>query len=457
MNDEITLPGQAPDPAVMAAEMAVLGVSIESKAAAETAAQYLAPGDFWNPQHQAIAEAVELLIEAGDPVNPVAVMKALLRAGIRFGDGGPGPYLHRLIEHRSADVAYDARTVADDALRRKVLRAAHRAAKVAARPDFAPDEDVDLIRGYLDEATTRVTGDRLPTLGEVIMARLDELERGPDAENVIELPYMDLQALLGGLRPGQIVIIGARPGMGKTVVGLDIARHAAIRCDEPTLFASLEMTAGEMADRLIAAEARVSLHALRSGTLRDEDWTRIAEVSNRVADAPLVIDDNPYCTLGRIRARLRGMARTRPARLVVIDYLGLMDAPRAESRERQIAELSRGLKLMAKEFQVPIVALSQLNRESLKRNDRKPTMADLRDSGAVEQDADVVILIHREDAYDKESPRSGEIDLIVDKHRAGPTATITAAWQGHYARVMDMAADPPPLQRGHLRPVPDLT
>ncbi|MEV4001011.1 replicative DNA helicase [Actinomadura sp. NPDC049753] len=456
MTDDITLPGLQPTPAVVAAEMAVLGAAIERKAAAETAAEHVLPADFWNPQHQLVAEAVETLIGAGDPVSPVSVMKALADAGARFGEGGPGPFLFRLMEHRSADVVYDARIVAKDAIRRRVLQAVHRAAQIAARSDFEPDEDLDLIRQGLDAATSGFTGEQLPTIGEIVLRRLDEIEHGKADDDAVELPYADLQALLNGLRPGQVVIIGARPSVGKTVVGLDVARFAAIRRGLPTLFFSLEMSSAELADRLVAAEARVNLHAIRARNLKDDDWHRIADRTTDIGGAPLVIDDNPACTLARIRARLRGMARTRPARLVVIDYLGLMDAPRADSRERQVAELSRGLKLLAKEFSVPIVALSQLNRESTKRNDRRPTMSDLRDSGAVEQDADIVILLHREDAYEKESPRSGEIDLIVDKHRAGPTGTVTAAFQGHYARVMDMAPEPTPREYGHLQPVPDL-
>lgn len=454
MNDAIELPGLPPVPAVIAAEMAVLGAAIERRADAETAAEHVTPADFWNPQHQLVAEAVESLIEAGDPVNPVAVMKTLADRGARFGESGPGVFLHRLMEHRSADVVYDARIVATDAARRRVLTAAARATQIAGRSDFDPDTDTDRIRADLDAATSGYTGEQLPTIGEVVIRRLDELENGRDGD-AVELPYAELNDLLNGLRPGQIVVIGARPGIGKTVVGLDIARHAAIRRGLPVLFFSLEMSSAELADRLIAAEARVNITRIRGRRLDEADWQRIAGRTTAIGGAPLVIDDSPSCTLGRIRARLRGMARTNPARLVVIDYLGLMDAPRAESRERQVAELSRQLKLLAKEFGVPIVALSQLNRESTKRQDRRPTMSDLRDSGAVEQDADIVILLHRDDAYEKESPRSGELDLIVDKHRAGPTATVTVAWQGHYARAASMAPEPTPREHGRLRPVPD--
>lgn len=226
-----------------------------------------------------------------------------------------------------------------------------------------------------------------------------------------------------------------------STVAMDFARNAAVRLKRRTLFFSLEMTHDELADRILSAEGKVELGRIRDGKLTDEDWDRIAHASPRILEAPLVVDDSPHCTLGRIRARLRGMSRTDPARLVIVDYLGLMDPPKADSRERQVAELSRGLKLLAKEFHVPIIALSQLNRESTKRSDRRPAMSELRDSGAVEQDADIVILLHREDAFEKESPRAGEMDLIVEKNRNGATGTVVVAWQGHYSRAMNMAQE----------------
>lgn len=454
MNDDITLPGYDPAPAVIAAEMAVLGAAIERKADAETAAAIVAPADFHNPQHQLVAEAVEALVEAGDPVNPVAVLDALTARGARFGAAGAGPFLHTLMQHRSDDVTYDARIVAKDADRRAALQELAQGCTIAGRHTFDPDEDLDRIRQRLDAVASRRTGNRLPTLGEVVLARLDEFEKGqpPDA---IAVPYVDLQVCLGGLRPGQLIVLGARPGVGKTVVGVDLARYAAIRNQEPTLYFSLEMSRGALVDRIIAAEAKINLSVLRKQRLSEDEWNRIAKRSTELANAPLTIDDSSGCSLAHIRARLRGMARTAPARLVIVDYLQLMQAPRAESRERQVAELSRGLKLLAMEFNVPIVLSAQLNRESMRRNDKKPALSDLRESGSLEQDADIVILLHREDAHEPESPRAGEIDLIVAKHRAGTTPVITCAWQGHYARVMDMAPALPPTSWGNLPPAPD--
>ena len=449
------LPGLAPADAVIAAEQAVLGTAIQSRAAAEAMADVLTPGDFWRPHHQTIAETIAALVEAGDPVTPVAVLNHLTARGVA-GTVGGGLTLAQFTDRYSTSVRYDARIVADDAFRRRVLEALANAQRLVTGSGFEPERHVDVIRSAIDQATAKVIGDQPPTIGEVVLRRLDDLEADKPTVDAVPLPWVDVHRLLAGLRPGQLVVIGARPGVGKSVVGLDIARCAAVRHGLPVLLHSLEMTNAETANRLLAAEATVELARLREENLAPSDWERIARVQDRVLDAPLIVDDDPHCTLARVRARLRGMARTAPARLVIIDYLGLMTAPRAESRERSVAELSRGLKLMGMEFGVAIVALHQLNRESLKRTDKRPTMADLRDSGAVEQDADIVILLHREDAHDKESPRAGELDLILDKNRSGPTGLVTVAFQGHYARTTDMAArhwPTAPSDGRHLRAV----
>jgi replicative DNA helicase len=225
-----------------------------------------------------------------------------------------------------------------------------------------------------------------------------------------------------------------------STLALDFARAASIKHGLTSAFFSLEMGRNEITMRLLSAEARVALHAMRSGTMQDEDWTRLARRMSEVAEAPLFIDDSPNMSMMEIRAKCRRLKQQHDLRLVVIDYLQLMTSgKRAESRQVEVSEFSRSLKLLAKELGVPVVALSQLNRGPEQRTDKKPMVSDLRESGSIEQDADMVILLHREDAYEKESPRAGEADLIVAKHRNGPTATVTVAFQGHYSRFVDMA------------------
>ncbi|MEV5705331.1 replicative DNA helicase [Actinoallomurus sp. NPDC052274] len=225
-----------------------------------------------------------------------------------------------------------------------------------------------------------------------------------------------------------------------STLALDFARAAAIKHQLATVVFSLEMGRNEITMRLLSAEARVALHAMRSGSMNDEDWTRLARRMSEVAEAPLFIDDSPNMSMMEIRAKCRRLKQQHDLRLVIIDYLQLMQSgKRVESRQVEVSEFSRSLKLLAKELEVPVIALSQLNRGPEQRTDKKPMVSDLRESGSIEQDADMVILLHREDAYEKESPRAGEADLIVAKHRNGPTATVTVAFQGHYSRFVDMA------------------
>ena len=224
-----------------------------------------------------------------------------------------------------------------------------------------------------------------------------------------------------------------------STLGLDIARAASVKSGLPSAIFSLEMSKTEITMRLLSAEARVPLHHMRSGTMTDDDWNRLAKRMGEVAEAPLYIDDSPNLTMMEIRAKARRLRQRNDLRLIVIDYLQLMSGnKKAESRQQEVSELSRSLKLLAKELEVPVIAMSQLNRGAEQRTDKKPQIADLRESGSIEQDADMVILLHREDAYEKESPRAGEADFIVAKHRNGPTATITVAFQGHYSRFVDM-------------------
>jgi replicative DNA helicase len=225
-----------------------------------------------------------------------------------------------------------------------------------------------------------------------------------------------------------------------SALALDFARSATIRHGLPTVVFSLEMGRNEITMRLLSAEARIPMHVMRTGQMSDDDWGRLAKRMSEVADAPLFIDDSPNMSLMEIRAKCRRLKQRHDLKLVIIDYLQLMSSPkRVESRQQEVSELSRSLKLLAKELEVPVVALSQLNRGPEQRQDKKPMLSDLRESGSIEQDSDVVILLHREDAYERESPRAGEADLIIAKHRNGPTATVTVAFQGHYSRFVDMA------------------
>jgi replicative DNA helicase len=254
--------------------------------------------------------------------------------------------------------------------------------------------------------------------------------------------FFELDELTHGLHPGQMIVIAARPAVGKSTFALDFARSAAIKNNLSTVMFSLEMGRNEIAMRLLSAEATIGLQDLRKGTIKDEQWSKIATTMGRMNDAPLFIDDSPNMSLMEIRAKCRRLKQQHDLKLVILDYLQLMSSgKKVESRQQEVSEFSRALKLLAKELQVPVIALSQLNRGSEQRSDKRPMVSDLRESGSIEQDADMVILLHREDVYDKESPRAGEADILVAKHRNGPTKDIVVAFQGHYSRFANMAAD----------------
>jgi replicative DNA helicase len=226
-----------------------------------------------------------------------------------------------------------------------------------------------------------------------------------------------------------------------STLALDLARAAAVKHRLATVMFSLEMSRNEITMRLLSAEARVPLHAMRTGQMGEDDWTRLARRMSEVVDAPLFIDDSPNMSMMEIRAKCRRLKQRHDLRMVIVDYLQLMTSPRrVENRQQEVSDMSRSLKLLAKEIDVPVVAISQLNRGPEQRNDKRPLLSDLRESGSIEQDSDVVILLHREDFYEPESPRAGEADMIVAKHRNGPTTTVTVAFQGHYSRFVDMAS-----------------
>jgi replicative DNA helicase len=252
--------------------------------------------------------------------------------------------------------------------------------------------------------------------------------------------FVDLDAATNGLHPGQMIVVAARPGLGKSTLGLDFARSCSVKHGLTSAVFSLEMSKSEIVMRLLSAEARIRLADMRAGRMSDDDWTRMARRMSEISEAPLFVDDSPNLTLMEIRAKARRLKQRNDLKLIILDYLQLMTSGRkVESRQQEVSEFSRQIKLLAKELEVPVVAISQLNRGPEQRTDKRPMLSDLRESGSIEQDADMVILLHRPDAFERDDPRAGEADLILAKHRNGPTSTITVAHQLHYSRFADLA------------------
>ena len=322
---------------------------------------------------------------------------------------------------------------------------APRSSSSATAQDGEVEDLVNQAQAEVYAVAERRTAEDYVVLKDVMESTVDEIEAsGHRGEGMTGVPtgFYELDELTHGLHPGQMIVIAARPAVGKSTFALDFARSAAIKNNLATVMFSLEMGRNEIAMRLLSAEATIGLQDLRKGTIKDEQWSKIATTMGRMNDAPLFIDDSPNMSLMEIRAKCRRLKQQHDLKLVILDYLQLMSSgKKVESRQQEVSEFSRALKLLAKELQVPVIALSQLNRGSEQRQDKRPMVSDLRESGSIEQDADMVILLHREDVYDKESPRAGEADILIAKHRNGPTKDIVVAFQGHYSRFANMAAD----------------
>ena len=428
----------------VAAEQCVLGGMLLSKDAIADVIEVIRPQDHYRPAHQVIHEVVLDLYGRGEPADAITVANELTRRG-EIGRVGGAPYLHTLIASvpTAANAGYYARIVRERAVLRRLVEAGTRIVQFGYAGDADVDDLVDRAQAEVYAITDKRTAEDYHSLADIMPGALDEIEAiGSRGGGMTGVPtgFADLDSLTNGLHPGQMIVIAARPAMGKSTLALDFARAAAIKTQLTTAFFSLEMGRNEITMRLLSAEARVGLHTMRTGQMSDDDWTRLARRMSEVADAPLFIDDSPNMSMMEIRAKCRRLKQRHDLKMVIIDYLQLMSSPkRVENRQQEVSEMSRSLKLLAKELEVPVIALSQLNRGPEQRTDKKPQLSDLRESGSIEQDADMVILLHREDVYERESPRAGEADLIVAKHRNGPTTTVTVAFQGHYSRFVDMA------------------
>ena len=367
----------------------------------------------------------------------------LTKTGLLQRAGGVD-YLHSIVSMvpTAASAGHYAQIVSDKAVLRRLVEAGTRIANMGYASEGEASELVNYAQTEIYQVSGGVDSDDYVPLTDAVGEAIDEIEaaRGSSGELLgVSSGFSELDQLTNGFHRGQLVLVAARPALGKSTLALDFARSAAIKHELPTIVFSLEMGRAEIAMRLLAAEASIPLQKMRKGMIEQRDWTTIAQTRGRIDASPLYIDDSPNMSLVEIRAKCRRLKQRVGLKMVVIDYLQLMSAgKKVESRQQEVSEFSRALKLLAKELQVPVVALSQLNRGPEQRADRKPQLSDLRESGSLEQDADVVILLHRESAYEKENPRAGEADFIVAKHRNGPTGTITVGFQGHYSRFADM-------------------
>jgi replicative DNA helicase len=428
------------------AEMAVLGGMLMSKDAIGEVSQMIDVSDFYQPKHQTIYEAIITLFSSSQPVDSVLVANELLKSGDLEKVGG-ADYLHSLVASvpTAANATYYAEIVHQRAVLRNVIVTGTKIAQLGYSAEGSQAEEVvNLAQSEVYEMSVGRVRQDYAAIGPVVQETLDQLDslQKGELEKGVPTGFRDIDDVTQGLQPGQMIVVAGRPAMGKSTLGVDFARSAALHHNMTSIIFSLEMSKVELAQRIISAETNIPLSAMRrADDITPERWNTLNNFWNSMQAAPLYIDDSPNMSLMEIRAKCRRLKQTNDLKLVVIDYLQLMSSGKQEeSRQQEVSGFSRALKLLAKELEVPVVALSQLNRGPEMRNDKKPQLSDLRESGSIEQDADVVFLVHRPDAYDKED-RPGEADIIMAKHRNGPTETFNLAFLGSTSKFKDMPQD----------------
>ncbi|KGN37719.1 replicative DNA helicase [Knoellia subterranea] len=431
-------------PQDLGAEQSVLGSMLLNKDAIADCLEVTKSTDFYRPAHELIYDAVLDLYGRGEPADAITVADELGKRGDLTRVGGQA-YLHQLIQSvpTAANAGYYAEIVHERAVLRRLVEAGTRIVQMGyGQGEGDVDEIVNRAQAEVYSVAEKRGGEDYHQLGEILNATMEEIEAAAgrtDEMTGVPTGFIELDQLTHGLHPGQMIVVAARPAVGKSTLGIDIARAASIKHNMATAVFSLEMSRTEITMRILSAEATIQLQDLRKGLKGQEQWNKLARIMGKISDAPLFIDDSPNMSLMEIRSKCRRLKQQHNLRMVIIDYLQLMSSgKKVESRQQEVAEFSRALKLLAKELEVPVIAISQLNRGPEQRTDKRPQMSDLRESGSIEQDADMVILLHR-DRSDPE--RDGEADVIVAKHRNGPTADIVLAFQGHYSRFSNMAKD----------------
>jgi len=422
------------------AEESVLGAMMLSAEAIADVVELLRPDDFYVSANREIFDALRSLYARGNPVDAITGVEELKRRG-SLEDVGGHLYIHELVERvpTPGSAAHYGRIVSEGALLRRLVDAAADIIDIAYSAPEDPQRAADESEQRIYEVARREEKDQVAEMRDLIDQAMVDLEHIQNRESAFAgLPtgFRDLDSLLSGLQPGNLVVIAARPGIGKSSFVTNVARNVAVDAGHPVGMFSLEMSRWEIGMRLLCGEARVPWDRIRNKRVGPEDWANIVQAAEILHDAPLKIVDSGNVTLVDIRAKARRMrGGRRGLSLIIVDYLQLMSHHRrVDNRQQEVAEISRGLKLLAKELEIPVIAVSQLNRDPERRQDKKPQLADLRESGAIEQDSDVVMFIHRDDS---DPNKRGLADLIVAKHRNGPTDTVPLTFLPHLTQFRD--------------------
>lgn len=427
------------------AEQSVLGAIIFDNEALAKTIELLTPEDFYKESHRRLYRSMIELFDKNEPIDIVTLTDYLRKTNELESVGGI-PYLSELANSipTSANIRNHSKIVREKALFRSLIQAATHITSSVYENSFEPDEMVDYAERIIFDIADKRTENSFASMDSVIKDSIRMIEQLYDKKEAItgvSSGFKDLDELTSGFQPGDLIIIGGRPGMGKTAFALNIAQHVGVELKEPVAVFSLEMSKEQLALRMLCSEGMVDASRVRKGFLGKQDWPRLTSAAGRLAEAPIFIDDSSAITVLEVRAKARRLKREhRGISLVVVDYLQLMRSwGNFERREQEISEISRSLKALAKELKVPVIALSQLNRAVEQRGEKKPNLADLRESGAIEQDADVIIFLYRDEVYNKNTPNKGVAEIIVAKQRNGPTGLLNLTFLSDKTKFVDFS------------------
>jgi replicative DNA helicase len=427
-------------PQNLEAEESVLGAMMLSAEAIADVVEVVRPDDFYRSANAKIFDALRSLYARGDPVDAITAVEELRRRTMLEEVGGH-LYIHELVEQvpTPGAAANYAKIVAQHALLRRLISAAADIIDLAYAAPEDPEQVADSAEQRIYEVARHDEKEQVASLRDLVDQAMTDLEKIQNRESAfagVPTGFRDLDALMSGMQPGNLIVVAARPGVGKSSFVTNLARNVAVEHRSPVAMFSLEMSRWEIGMRLLCAEGRVPWDSIRNKRVGADDWSRIVQAAEMLHDAPLSIVDSGNVTIVDIRAKARRLsARRQGLGLIVVDYLQLMSHHRrVDNRQQEIAEISRSLKLLAKELEIPVIAVSQLNRDPERRQDKRPQLSDLRESGAIEQDADVVMFIHRDDS---DPAKKGLADLIVAKHRNGPTDSLPLTFLPHLTQFKD--------------------
>lgn len=429
------------------AEQSVLGSILIDNEAANTVVELLNDKDFFSGNHQAIFSSMVSLFERSEPIDILTLSQELKRGDLLRKAGG-SEYITRIFDSvpTSANVEYYARLVKEYSLRRKVIHEASAIVEEALSGEGNVDSFLDSVEQRIFAVSESRTHQGFYKVRDIVKDSIKEVEKRYVSQELITgvaSGFADLDSITAGLQPSDLIIIAGRPAMGKTSLALSVARHVSLDLGKAVAVFSLEMSREQIVTRMLCSEARVDSSRVRTGRLGDSDFPRLVEAASKLAQADLYIDDTPAISVMEMRAKARRLHREKKLELILVDYLQLMRGSnaRSERREQEISEISRSLKALAKELHLPVVALSQLNRSVETRPDKRPVMADLRESGAIEQDADIIGFVYRDEVYHPDSADKGVAELIIGKHRNGPIGTIRLAFLGEYTVFENLAEE----------------